>query len=94
MSNNWSYSKQRIDTTTKVQWISKVVEPKLLTKTNRQICFSILTTQKYLKLELDKFKIQVSSTYFQVIRIENQICPFVFWKKFRHDNFIWRSTDL
>ena len=38
-------------------WI-KIVELKLLQKTNEQICFSILTTRKYLKLENE---IQVSS---------------------------------
>ena len=42
---------------------------------NERICFSILTTRKYLKLE---FWFQVSSMYFLVIRIEKQIRSFTF----------------
>ena len=26
--------------------------------------------------------------------VEKQICSFVFWEKFRYDNFVSRSTDL
>ena len=31
---------------------------------------------------------------FWVVRIEKQICLFVFWEKLRLDNFVSRSTDL
>ena len=69
---------------------NKIIEPKLLPKTNGQICFSILTVRIYLKLAIatSSFK------YFRTIRIEKQICSFVFWEKFWHDNFFSRSTVL
>ena len=35
-----------------------------------------------------------SLTYLLLFRIEKQICSFIFWEKFRHDNFVSRSTDL
>ena len=35
-----------------------------------------------------------SFKYFRVVRIEKQICPFVFWEKLRLDKFVSRSTDL
>jgi hypothetical protein len=50
-------------------------------KTNGRICFSILMTRKYLKLEI---KIQVSSTYFRIIRIEKQFFFFFFWEVMAH----------
>ena len=46
---------------------------KLIPKTNGRICFSILTVQKYLKLE-----IKISSfRWFRTVRIEKQIHPLV-----------------
>ena len=56
-----------------------------------RICFSILRTWKYSRLE---FQFQVSSMYFQVVRIEEQIHPFVFWEKLQLDNFVSKYTDL
>ena len=47
-------------------------------------------TQKYLKLE---FWFQVSSI-FRVIRIEKQICSFLFGEKLWLNNFVSRSNDL
>ena len=62
---------------------SKLLSCNFSQKTNKQICFSILTTQKYLKLEIQ----------FQVSSIK-QILPFVFWEKLQLNNFVLRSTDL
>ncbi len=57
---------------------SKIIEPKLLPKTNGQICFSILMVQNYLKLEI----LISSFKYFGTVRIEKQIRPFVFGRSF------------
>ena len=45
-------------------------------------------TQKYLKLEIE---IQVSSTYFQVVRIEKQIRPFIFLEKLQGSTILFRD---
>ena len=45
---------------------NKIMKPKLLPKTNRRICFSILTVQIYLKLAIKTS----SFKYFRTIRIE------------------------
>ena len=56
---------------------------KLLPKMNKRICFSILTVQNYLKLE-----ISISSfMYFRTVRIEKQIRPFIFGRNFFFVNF-------
>ena len=69
---------------------NKIIEPKLLPKTNGQICFSILTVWIYLKLAIETsiFK------YFRTIRIEKQIPSLVFWEKLWLDNLLLKFTDL
>ena len=46
-------------------------------KTNERICFSVLTTRNYLKLE------------FRVVRIEKQIRSFIFWEKLADHKLLW-----
>ena len=46
-------------------------------------------------LEILETWILISSfKYFRVVRIEKQICLFVFWENQRLDNLVSRSTDL
>ena len=68
---------------------NKIVEPELLQKTNERICFSILTTQKYLKLEIEiQFRVFLSC---QDRKTNSFVC---FLEKFRLNNFVLRSTEL
>ena len=56
----------------------------------RAVCFSILTSRKYLKVE---FRFQFSSISKSSGQENKFICSF-FWQKLWLDNFVSRSTDL
>ena len=58
---------------------------KLLPKMNGQICFSILTVRNYLKLEI----LIASFKLFRTVRIEKQICPFIFGRNFFRQFCFW-----
>ena len=57
---------------------NKFIRPKLLPKTNRRICFSILMVRIHLKLAIKTS----SFKYFRTIRIEKQIRWFIFGRSF------------
>ena len=50
-----------------------------------------LTTQKYI---LETWNRNSSYKYFLVVRIDKQICSFVFWEMLWLNNFVSRFTDL
>ena len=69
---------------------NKIVEPKLLLENERTNLFFYPDDSEI----LETWNRNSSFKYFQVVRIEKQICLFVFWEKLRLDNFVPWSTDL
>ena len=69
---------------------NKIVEPITSPKNERTNLFFYPDNSEILEtwISISSFK------YFRVVRIEKQICPFVFWENLQLDNFVSRSTDL